>query len=147
MPKILYSLTLCSLVIGCHDVGDDLVRGPYTLTDKTVYGIGDPITVTIWNDGGSPINISVCCAGPPFYLDRFENNSWREYLDFVSPCSILMCPSYALGIEPQDVHSETIPFLSFGTPEPGIYRIRIPYAATMFGSTTGEATSNTFTIR
>ena len=128
--------------MSCQDVGDELVLGPYAVTDKTVYGIGEPITVTVGSD--TPVIwVTDCLGGPSFYLDFFWTLDWTEWSDHVTPCLESSAPQRGHSIGPENVYVQSIvPPTNY----PGTYRLRIPYRSRLYRTEGEEVVTNTFII-
>jgi len=142
MKKFLVSIIFSLSVMSCEDVGDDLGFQPYAVTDRVSYAAGEPITVTI----GSNRHIGVldCCGGLPFYLDRLVQDDWTQHSYFGIICP-LVCPSMYHGIGPEEVY--TAATVLSDNPEPGTYRLRIPYSDGRASPEGPQVLTNPFTVR
>ena len=137
------------LFLSCHDdgvlpVSIPAIRGPNAFTERTVYQLNNPITVTISSDT-STFWVDDCKGGLAYYLEFLQGQAWTEWDDNYTPCDLSSAPRRMYLVSPQSAYIPTlVPFTTY----PGTYRLRIPYRCYRCyrSSTQGDIITNEFVL-
>jgi len=142
-PFMLFSLLLAAAaIISCQDMGSEPEQNLSALTDKLTYSTEEYIGITVTNNGDFVAHFASCCASLAYYIDKYENGTWRLFSSPGIPCPpYIACRSMEL-VAARAEHQVGSAILS----ERGTFRIRVPYGRSN-ENLTAEVVSNTFAVQ
>ena len=141
MRTVVIAFVICAVVSSCHDSGTVPEGGLTGRTDKFAYIANEGITFVVSNNGSDAAYLSSCCSGLAFYVDRFENGSWRQFEGHGIPC-LAMCP---IGVVFLPTEQQYIDSLSLQ--QRGVYRLRISFRSPIGNGMDKELTTNQFIVQ
>ncbi len=110
-------------------------------TDKDLYSINEPVSITLHNGTKSTAYFVHCNYRLGFFIEQETNNSWSEK----SSVAILCLGIYPMGIkavEPGDMNKDSIILR-----QSGVYRIKHFFSWQDTISTSDSLLSNKFTVQ
>jgi hypothetical protein len=133
-------LLVCVTFSGCVDEGNEPPGQLTARTDKATYINGEFVRISVANATDFSAYVPSCCNTLAFYIDRFEDGSWRESGGYGIPC-LFMCPGIQIVLMSGNAKTEV-----WLPADRGTYRLRVPYGRSIEHQMTEEVISNTFVI-
>jgi hypothetical protein len=144
MHLFILPFALVVAFFSCKDAGTQLTKDeaiPEAQTLKAQFAANEQIGYVITNERTPSLTLHNCCPGVIVcYLDRHDNNEWRQHTSYGDPC-VSACYT------PRPIVEKEQPY--FGTIEPqesGTYRLRFVYTEV---DSMGQhfLTTNSFVVR